>query len=148
MVAIAYETTNFPYYFSITPLIAYEFKLNKSDMTYINKSINKSFILNRLEKYQTLKTEVKDYELIRKLSHINTFINRLRPAHDISTASTIDYWATPKSFYYKVMGIVKIMQLQKYFTLLELGIKREVIFCSCWCKGERILIWFYFILKT
>lgn len=124
--------------FSITPLIAYEFKLNKSDMTYINKSVNKSFILNRLEKYQTLKTEVKDYELIRKLSHINTFINRLRPAHDISTASTIDYWATPKEFLLQGHGDCEDYAIAKYFTLLELGIKKEKLyFAVVDVKGER-----------
>lgn len=116
--------------FSITPLIAYEFKLNKSDMTYINKSVNKSFILNRLEKYQTLKTEVKDYELIRKLSHINTFINRLRPAHDISTASTIDYWATPKEFLLQGHGDCEDYAIAKYFTLLELGVKKESLYLA------------------
>ena len=54
--------------------LAYEFELNKKDIDYIDKSSKKSFILNRLDKYQTLKTQVKDYDLIRKLSHINSFI--------------------------------------------------------------------------
>ena len=72
--------------FSI-PLFAYEFKLNQKDINYINNSPKKSFILNRLEKYQTLKNQIKDYELIRKLSHVNSFINKILPAYDISTTS-------------------------------------------------------------
>ena len=75
--------------------IAYEFKLNQKDITYINNSDKKSFILNRLNKYENLKAEIKDYELIRKLSHINSFMNKIFPAHDISSKSSIDYWATP-----------------------------------------------------
>ena len=47
---------------------AYEFKLSQKDLSFINNTTKKSFILNRLEKYQTLKTQIKDYELIRKLS--------------------------------------------------------------------------------
>ena len=58
---------------------AYEFKLNEKDINYINNSTKKSFILNRIDKYQTLKIKVKDYELIRKLSHVNSFINRILP---------------------------------------------------------------------
>ena len=123
---------------SLSPAIAYEFKLNSSDISYINNSSKKSFILNRLEKYQTLKTQVKDYELIRKLSHINTFINKLRPAHDISTASTIDYWATPKEFLLQGHGDCEDYAIAKYFTLLELGIEKEKLyFAVVDIKGER-----------
>lgn len=123
---------------SLSPAIAYEFKLNSSDISYINNSSKKSFILNRLEKYQTLKTQVKDYELIRKLSHINTFINKLRPAHDISTASTIDYWATPKEFLLQGHGDCEDYAIAKYFTLLELNIPKEKLYFGVVdIKGER-----------
>ena len=83
---------------------AYEFKLNEKDISYINNSTKKSFILNRIDKYQTLKTKVKDFELIRKLSHVNSFINRILPAHDISSSSSIDYWSTPKKFFLQAPG--------------------------------------------
>ena len=39
---------------------AYEFKLNEKDINYINSSVKKSFILNRIDQYQSLKTKVKD----------------------------------------------------------------------------------------
>ena len=55
---------------------------------------------------------------------MNTFINKILPAHDISTASTIDYWATQKNFYFKVMGIAEDYVIAN-FTLLELGIKKR-----------------------
>lgn len=117
---------------------AYEFELNKKDMNYINNSSKKSFILNRLNKYQTLKIQVKDYLLIRKLSHINTFINRILPAHDTSTASSIDYWATPKEFLLQGHGDCEDYAIAKYFTLLELGIPKEKLyFAVVDIKGER-----------
>ena len=46
------------------PLFSYEFKLNQKDLAYIDNSPKKSFILNRLEKYQTLKTKVNDILII------------------------------------------------------------------------------------
>ena len=117
---------------------AYEFELNKKDIDYINNSSKKSFILNRLNKYQTLKTQVKDYVLIRKLSHINSFINRILPANDISTASSIDYWATPKEFLLQGHGDCEDYAIAKYFTLLELNIPKEKLyFAVVDIKGER-----------
>ena len=108
--------------------IAYEFKLNQKDITYINNSDKKSFILNRLNKYENLKAEIKDYELIRKLSHINSFMNKIFPAHDISSKSSIDYWATPKEFLLQGHGDCEDYAIAKYFTLLELGIPKEKLY--------------------
>lgn len=107
---------------------AYEFKLNKKDIDFIKKSPKKSFIIKRLEKFQTLKTKIKDYELIRKLSHVNTFMNKTLPAHDISTSSNIDYWATQKEFLLQGHGDCEDYAISKYFTLLELGIAKEKLY--------------------
>ncbi len=109
-------------------LNAYEFKLNQKDIKYINKSIKKPFIVNRLKKYQTLKNKVKDYTLIRKLSHINSFINKILPAHDLAKNSSIDYWATPKEFLIQGHGDCEDYAITKYFTLLELGIPKEKLY--------------------
>ncbi|BAK72275.1 conserved hypothetical protein [Arcobacter sp. L] len=117
---------------------AYEFKLNKNDIDYINKSPKKSFILNRIEKYQTLKEKVKDYELIKKLSYVNSFINKILPARDISTASSIDYWATPKEFLLQGHGDCEDYVIAKYFTLLEIGIPKEKLyFAIVNIKGQK-----------
>lgn len=113
-----------------SPLWAYEFKLNKNDVDYINKSPKKSFILNRIEKYQTLKEKVKDYELIKKLSYVNSFINKILPARDISTASSIDYWATPKEFLLQGHGDCEDYVIAKYFALKHLGIPTSKMFLS------------------
>lgn len=119
-------------------LNAYEFKLTKKDITNINKSNKKSFIINRLNKYQTLKKKVVNYELIRKLSHINSFLNKILPAHDISSKSALDYWATPKEFLIGGHGDCEDYAIAKYFTLIELGIKKEnMYFAVVDIKGKR-----------
>jgi len=124
--------------FIISYMNAYEFKLNKKDMNYINSSKKKSFIINRLNKYQTLKEKVVDYTLIRKLSHINSFLNKILPAHDISSKSSEDYWATPKEFLLEGHGDCEDYAISKYFTLLELGIKKEnMYFAVVDIKGAR-----------
>ena len=121
-----------------TSLWSYQFELNKNDKEFIDNSSKKSFILNRLEKYETLKIQVKDYELLRKLSHINSFINKILPAHDISTASSIDYWATPKEFLLQGHGDCEDYAITKYFTLLELGIEKEnLYFAVVDVKGQK-----------
>ena len=119
-------------------MYAYEFKLNEKEISYINNSSKKNFILNRLKKYENLKTEIKDYELIRKLSHVNSFMNKIFPAHDISTKASIDYWATPKEFLIQGHGDCEDYAITKYFTLLEIGIPKEKLyFAVVDVKGER-----------
>jgi len=114
--------------FTITSSFAYEFKLNKKDLEYINNSDKKKFIKNRLGKYQTLKKKVINYELIRKLSHVNSFINKIFSKHDIDTKSSIDHWATPKEFLLEGYGDCEDYAISKYFTLLELDIPKEKLY--------------------
>ena len=124
--------------FLINYVSAYEFKLNEKDFKYINNSDKKSFIENRLNKYKNLKTQVKDYELLRKLSHVNSFINKILPAHDISTQASLDYWATPKEFLLQGHGDCEDYVIAKYFTLVELGIPKEKLyFAVVDIKGEK-----------
>ena len=119
-------------------MYAYEFKLNEKEISYINNSSKKTFILNRLKKYENMKTEIKDYELIRKLSHVNSFMNKIFPAHDILTKASIDYWATPKEFLIQGHGDCEDYAITKYFTLLEIGIPKEKLyFAVVDVKGER-----------
>lgn len=117
---------------------AYEFKLNKDDIKYIQQSKKQSYILNRLKKYKALKEKVTDYTLIRKLSHVNTFLNKILPKHDLKANSSIDYWATPKEFLIQGHGDCEDYVISKYFTLLELGIKKQnLYFAVVKVKGER-----------
>ena len=61
---------------------------------------------------------------------MNSFINRILPAHDISTSSSIDYWSTPKEFLLQGHGDCEDYAIAKYFTLLELGVKKESLYLA------------------
>ncbi len=114
--------------FLSTSLFSYEFKLNSKDYQTIKNSPKKSFIEKRLEKYDELKIKIKDYDLIRKLNHTNTFINKILPQLDTKSSGIDDYWATPKEFLISGHGDCEDYAIAKYFTLLELGIKKENLY--------------------
>ncbi|WP_198304626.1 transglutaminase-like cysteine peptidase [Arcobacter vandammei] len=119
-------------------LFSYEFKLNSKDYQNINSSPKKSFIEKRLEKYSELKIKIKDYELIKKLSHVNSFMNKTLPQFDTKSSGIDDYWATPKEFLISGHGDCEDYAIAKYFTLLEIGIKKEnLYFAVVDVKGNR-----------
>lgn len=109
---------------------AYEFKLNQKDKNLINKSTQKSFILKRLAKYEEVKSKTKNLDINKKLSQINFFINGSLPEFDNASMGIDDYWMTPKEFFIKGYGDCEDYVIAKYFTLLELGIKKENLYLS------------------
>src|SRR5574344_1209907 len=124
--------------FFTTPLFSYNFILNSKDYQKINSSPKRSFIEKRLEKYGELKVKVKDFELIKKLSHVNSFINKILPELDNKSVGIDDYWATPKEFLISCHADCEDYAIAKYFTLLELGIKKEnLYFAVVQVKGSR-----------
>ncbi len=124
--------------FFTTPLFSYNFILNSKDYQKINSSPKRSFIEKRLEKYGELKVKVKDFELIKKLSHVNSFINKILPELDNKSVGIDDYWATPKEFLISGHGDCEDYAIAKYFTLLALGIKKEnLYFAVVQVKGSR-----------
>ena len=114
--------------FTITNSFSYQFELNEKDFEYINNSTKKKFIKNRLGKYQTLKKKVVNYELIRKLSHVNSFMNKIFSKQDIDSKSSLDHWATPKEFLLQGHGDCEDYAISKYFTLLELNIPKDKLY--------------------
>lgn len=107
---------------------AYEFKLNQKDKKQIDNSNQKSFILKRLEKYEEIKTEAKNLDINKKLSQINFFINGTLPGLDQHSFGINEYWMTPKEFFIKGYGDCEDYAIAKYFTLLELGVKKENLY--------------------
>ena len=106
-------------------LFAYEFKLNEKDYKTINNSNKKSFIEKRLQKYNELKVKIENYDLIRKLSHTNTFINKILPQFDNKSSGIDDYWATPKEFLINGHGDCEDYAIAKYFSLVKLGVPED-----------------------
>lgn len=74
--------------------------------------------------------KVKDYSTFKKLSHVNTFFNRILPQNDKAKYGMDDYWTTQKEFLFKGKGDCEDYAISKYFTLLELGIPKEQLFLS------------------
>lgn len=121
-----------------TNSFAYQFALNSKDKNLINNSKQKSAILKRLEKYSEFKNETKNLDINKKLGKVNFFINKTLPEFDTQSVGIDDYWMTPKEFFIKGFGDCEDYAIAKYFTLLELGIKKEKLyFAVVDVKGER-----------
>ncbi|WP_323665145.1 transglutaminase-like cysteine peptidase [Aliarcobacter butzleri] len=107
---------------------AYEFKLNQKDKNLIEKSTQKSFILKRLAKYEEVKNKARNLNINKKLTQINLFINGSLAEFDNASMGIDDYWMTPKEFFIKGHGDCEDYVIAKYFTLLELGVKKENLY--------------------
>ncbi|MCT7574872.1 transglutaminase-like cysteine peptidase [Aliarcobacter butzleri] len=107
---------------------AYEFKLNQKDKNLIDKSTQKSFILKRLAKYEEVRSKVRNLDINKKLAQINLFINGSLAEFDNASMGIDDYWMTPKEFFIKGHGDCEDYVIAKYFTLLELGVKKENLY--------------------
>ncbi|EFU69711.1 conserved hypothetical protein [Aliarcobacter butzleri JV22] len=109
---------------------AYEFKLNQKDKNLIEKSTQKSFILKRLAKYEEVKNKARNLDVNKKLTQINLFINGSLAEFDNASMGIDDYWMTPKEFFIKGHGDCEDYVIAKYFTLLELGVKKENLYSA------------------
>ncbi|HKM18986.1 MAG TPA: transglutaminase-like cysteine peptidase, partial [Aliarcobacter sp.] len=61
---------------------------------------------------------------------VNFFINKTLPEFDSQSAGIDDYWMTPKEFFIKGFGDCEDYAIAKYFTLLELGVKKESLYLA------------------
>lgn len=105
---------------------AYELKLNSYDINTIESSKQKSAIYKRVEKYKEFRAKTKNLTLNEKLDRVNFFINRTLPELDNFSIGIDDYWMTPKEFLIKGRGDCEDYAIAKYFTLLELGVKKKI----------------------
>jgi predicted transglutaminase-like cysteine proteinase len=108
----------------------YKLSLNAKDLEKIQHSPKKNFIIKRFKQYIQMTKKVKDYPTFKKLSHVNTFFNRILPQNDKAKYGMDDYWTTQKEFLFKGKGDCEDYAISKYFTLLELGIPKEQLFLS------------------
>ncbi|MCT7548493.1 transglutaminase-like cysteine peptidase [Aliarcobacter butzleri] len=109
---------------------AYEFNLNQKDKNLIEKSTQKSFILKRLAKYEEVRNKARNLDVNKKLTQINLFINGSLAEFDNASMGIDDYWMTPKEFFIKGHGDCEDYVIAKYFTLLELGVKKENLYLA------------------
>ncbi|MCJ8325708.1 MAG: transglutaminase-like cysteine peptidase [Campylobacterales bacterium] len=103
---------------------------NANDISIIKKSRDTIKIINRIKMYKKLSKKIIHYSLIKKLSHINSFYNKILPSLDIDLYNKEDYWATRKEFLINGKGDCEDYVIAKYFSLLEVGIKKEKLYFS------------------
>jgi len=118
-------------------LNAKELKLTKKELNYIKDSPNKSFIINRFKKFKEMRDKAVNFPVEKKLAYVNAFFNKILPVDDATKYNYDDYWATRKEFIIEGKGDCEDYTIAKYFTLLELGIKKEnLYFAVVQVKGK------------
>ncbi|NQY93795.1 MAG: transglutaminase-like cysteine peptidase [Campylobacteraceae bacterium] len=118
-------------------LNAKELKLTKKELNYIKDSPNKSFIINRFKKFKVMRDKIKHFPTEKKLAYVNAFFNKILPIDDATKYNYDDYWATRKEFIIEGRGDCEDYVIAKYFTLLEVGIKKEnLYFAVVQVKGK------------
>ncbi|RXK12496.1 hypothetical protein CP965_07885 [Halarcobacter mediterraneus] len=115
---------------TIINLEANSIKLSKTDIKKIEEHHSRNAIYLRLKKYIELKKNIKDFSIEKKLNYVNTFYNKILPIQDSQKYLSDDYWATPKEFMIEGKGDCEDYAIAKYFTLLEIGIKKEKLFLT------------------
>ncbi|WP_072680450.1 transglutaminase-like cysteine peptidase [Arcobacter sp. LA11] len=115
---------------STISLSAKSITLSNDDLRIIKSSTKEKAITIRLIKYLELKKKIKDFRLLKKLSHVNAFYNKILPINDATKYKVDDHWATPKEFLINGKGDCEDYAIAKYFTLLETGIPKEKLFLS------------------
>ena len=117
----------FFYFFIFLALLkAHPLILTKQEKNKIKKSYNAKVIATRFHRFYKFLHSAKSYSTIKKLIRVNTFINRIIPKSDGKTNS----WSTPKEFLINGFGDCEDYAIIKYFTLIELGIKKEKLFLA------------------
>jgi predicted transglutaminase-like cysteine proteinase len=103
--------------------------LNENDLKTIDNSKDSKAIKIRLVKYVNLKQKVRPFtNTLKKLSHVNSFYNKILPVNDSTKYNVDDHWATPKEFLINGKGDCEDYAIAKYFTLLEVGIPKEKLY--------------------
>ena len=117
-------------FLSISLLHSKSITLSNKDLQGIKASANEKAITIRLVKYLELKKKVKDFRILKKLSHVNAFYNKILPINDATKYKVDDHWSTPKEFLVNGRGDCEDYAIAKYFTLIETGIPKEKLFLS------------------
>lgn len=103
-----------------------DLKINNKDIDKIKTSKERSFIVKRLYNFHILKKDLQNEKnKLIILTKVNNFFNKFLSLSDIKNYNKIDYWANRKEFIIKGKGDCEDYVIAKYFTLLELGLKKE-----------------------
>ncbi len=116
-------------FIALSTLHSKSITLNDKDLKTIKTSTHKKAIKIRLVKYVKLKQKVKNFDnTLKKLSHVNSFYNKILPVEDTTKYNVDDHWATPKEFLINGKGDCEDYAIAKYFTLIETGIPKDKLY--------------------
>jgi predicted transglutaminase-like cysteine proteinase len=76
------------------------------------------------ERWQKLRTKLKDAPLLEKIRGVNNFFNQWPYKLDREAWGVEDYWATPREFLQK-SGDCEDYAVTKFYALLNLGVPKE-----------------------
>ncbi len=111
-------------------VLANPFALTKQDRETIHNSYDNKKIIVRYERFNKFLKDATQFDTIKKLNRVNSFINKILPASDKKAQNTIEHWSTPKEFLINGKGDCEDYAITKYFTLLQLGIKKEKLYLA------------------
>lgn len=106
------------------------FKLDKEDIKVINKKYLKKQIKVRYKRFYMFLKVAKEFDTIKKLNRVNSFINKILPQHDTQLQNALDHWATPKEFLIDGRGDCEEYAMTKYFTLVKLGMEKKKFYLA------------------
>ncbi|MBF7074878.1 transglutaminase-like cysteine peptidase [Glaciecola sp. MH2013] len=81
--------------------------------------------LQRIERWQSLLSDLNNEAEDEKLQSVNDFFNKLDFVDDKTLWGKEDYWATPIEFLSSNAGDCEDFTIAKYFTLVELGVDKS-----------------------
>lgn len=84
--------------------------------------------LNRIADYQERMSEFKDLSSEKKLSQVNTYLNKLLPEYDAVRNNQEEYWGTPREFLTMGTGDCEDYVAIKYYSLIDLGFDANTLF--------------------
>lgn len=106
------------------------FKLTKDDIKVINTKYFKKQIKVRYKRFYKFLKEAQEFDTIKKLNRVNSFINKILPQHDSQSQNALDYWSTPKEFLIDGRGDCEEYAMTKYFTLVKLDMEKEKFYLA------------------
>lgn len=84
----------------------------------------------KIEDWDSVIQSARNESVLNQLQMVNDFFNKIPYVTDMAHWKKKDYWATPLEFMATNGGDCEDYAIAKYFTLLELGIKKENLYLA------------------
>ena len=109
-------------------------EVNSANIQTASPSITESIAVQgpdiTIAKAKQMMETSKDESILNKIKNVNDFFNQITYMSDSIHWKKQDYWATPFEFMGTGGGDCEDYAIAKYFTLLELGVKKESLYLA------------------